>query len=59
MIEEREDEVSSKDLEELEDAIESLAEEKNFDIEQNEIEELKEDMAEYKEVCGISYVAPF
>lgn len=47
-------ELSKEDFDDLEDAIENIAhEKKKLLIEKEEIEDLKEEMAEYKEVCNI------
>ncbi len=42
--------ISSKDLEEIESALEEIAEQKQLSIEKEELEDLKEDVEEYKEV---------
>jgi hypothetical protein len=48
---EQEEQISAKDLKDLESAIETLADEKNFDIDREELNHLKEDVEEYQEVC--------
>lgn len=47
--EKKEEHLQSKDFEMLEDAIESVAKEKKIMLEKGELEELKEQMADYKE----------
>lgn len=47
---EEEEQITSKDLEEIESALEEIAEEKNLDIDKEELEDLKEDISDYKEV---------
>ncbi|KAJ8317442.1 hypothetical protein KUTeg_005346 [Tegillarca granosa] len=46
---EEEEHITSKDLEEIESALEEIAEEKNLDIDKEELEDLKEDISDYKE----------
>ncbi len=45
-------EISSEDLEKVEDIIEKVAEEKQISLEEEELHALKEDVQEYKEVRG-------
>ncbi|XP_064631458.1 mitochondrial proton/calcium exchanger protein-like [Lineus longissimus] len=48
-LEEEVEQISGKDLKDLESAIETLAEEKNFDIDREELNNLKEDVEDYHE----------
>ena len=45
-----EEKITTQDLSEIEEAIEEIAKEKQFDIDKEELDDLKEDVEEYKEV---------
>ena len=48
----KDQELSHQDLEELEDVLEVIAEEKKIELEKESLDALKEDVDEYQEVCG-------
>ena len=48
--EEDAEEFTSKELEEIESALEEIAENKQLDIDKDELQDLKEEVNEYKEV---------
>ena len=50
VVTEKINEVTNEDLKEIEEVLDQLAEEKQFAIEKQELEELKEEVSEYQEV---------
>jgi len=50
VLADKEEELSSYDIEQLEDVLEKIAEEKKIRLDQSELDALKEDVDEYKEV---------
>lgn len=52
-----EEKISVKELEEIEAALEEIAEQKKLNIEKEELKELKEEIEEYKEVSNLYYTS--
>ena len=45
------EEITAKELEDIEVVLEEIADQKKLNIEKNELQDLKEEVAEYHEVC--------
>lgn len=53
---EKEEHITVKDLEEIETALEEIAEHKQLNIEKEELKDLKEEISEYKEVRVVNVI---